>query len=175
MEVSMAKLEQSLEDQNKMLVNTVTRIERLEEKAHAVDIRSIEQTHQLKVLISEAVETGTHKTFAAQEVAFAKLEGKLDEMKNQYGERLKVLEEREAKKELELLKAKDEEKKANRKHIRITAISCVITFIITFFLAIILNNAVASITAFWAESLNNGAGQAAFIKSGKLYFESFKK
>lgn len=138
MEASVAKLEQSLEATNQSLARLYTRVDKIEEKVHALDLSELKQTHHLKTLISEAVLTGSQKSSEAQQVAFAKLEAKLDDIKNNYDKRLRALEEREEKKELEALKAKDAEKKANRKHIRMN----VIIGIVMFFLAIILNNVV---------------------------------
>lgn len=138
MEVSMAKMEQKLDVTNTSLARLTNRVDRLEEKIHTMDINELEQTHQLKVLISEAVEQGIQKTSTAQEAAFSKLNMKLDDIRDQYGERIRVLEDKEEKKELELLRKRDEEKKADKKHVRNLIIACIISFLG----AIILNNLV---------------------------------
>lgn len=127
MEASIAKLEERLGSTNDAVGKLEGRVCVLEDKVHTINLHEIEQTNQLTNLIATAVAQGNKS-----------LEMKFNEYMETNDQRIKILEDREAQKELAELREKAAEKKADKKHIRNLIIACVITFVG----GIVLNNIV---------------------------------
>lgn len=101
------------------------RLSKVEESVHSFEVSELRQTQDLKDLISEAVEIGSSKMMSTIDDIHERTVDILQE----HAERIKILEDNEAKKELETLQQKERERREMRKHWVRLILGCIITLV----------------------------------------------
>lgn len=107
-------------------------VAQLKDKAHTIDLADLKREHELKVLISEAVEKGTEKS----SIMICQLDEKLTTFAEKTDKRIHDLEDAENNRLAAQARQAIEDKKENRKNV----VRVAITAIVTFFITILLNN-----------------------------------